>query len=106
EALGLQKKRGERWQGQCQAEWPSMHRVFFRPHPAHVPHSASAIFSGIAVEQLPPVAPARDPDAVPGARYGSEVEHAQDGVFLSSSLAQERDGAGSAVIAIDPLKTL
>lgn len=47
--IGFQIKRRQRWQGQIQRVWPSVRRLTFRLHPAHIAHPAPAVFCGIAI---------------------------------------------------------
>src|ERR1700722_14154126 len=72
---------------------------------AEIALTAAAVDGRVAVEALAPAAGARHPDAVVMAQHRSEVadhEHRRTRLVL----AQERDHAGLAVMAVDPLETL
>src|SRR5262245_22140448 len=73
---------------------------------SRVADAAAAVFIGIAVEQLAPVAGLGHPHAVVLARYGREVEDNHDHVARRLvGHAQEADRAGVAIIGVDPLET-
>src|SRR5580704_11240210 len=76
----------------------------FGDHAASIADATSCVVAAVAVEKLAPASPDRNAYPIILARDGREVARDQDHFLRSLALAQQRDDAARAVIAIDPLK--
>src|ERR1700722_13589083 len=70
---------------------------------AKVADAAAAILDRVAVQTLAPVAAARYPDTIVGARERREVAH-DENHFTVAALSQKRDHARLVVVAVDPFE--
>src|SRR6266446_1755270 len=72
---------------------------------AQISNPTAAIVCGVAVEEFAPEAVERNTDSVAIARNRSEIANHQNCIFRALSFSQQRDHAGSGVIAIHPFKS-
>src|SRR5438874_5793648 len=82
-----------------------MHGPLLGSNATHISHPASAIFLGVAVEQLSPVTTTGNSYLVSETRHRRDIEHSEDSVFFDASLPEKRDGAGRTVITVHPLES-
>ena len=81
----FQEEGRERRQGQAHRKGPAVSGLSIRVDASQVPHAASAVFLGVAVEKFSPVSAGGDAYPVSVARYGSEI--ADDHNFISGRSA-------------------
>src|SRR5439155_24512877 len=98
----FEKDRCKRRQGQRQGVAVLLVRHRHRVRAAIVAQSAAAVNRGVAVEDLAPVAAARQADAVVQARHRGEVEHSEDRRRTLLAQSQERQRALLPVAALHP----
>src|ERR1700674_1074077 len=99
---GLEEDRRQRRQRQHEAVQVSVPADRGRIQAAQVALTAPAIYLGIAVQQLSPMAFERDPDLVVVARDRGEVESCDDQIAGRQAVAHHADHALLVVAGVDP----
>ena len=100
----FQEKSRQRRQGQAHRERPPMRGHRFRVDASQVPHAASAVVLGVAIEKFFPISSRWHADPVSVTRYGGEIANDHNLISWKSAFAQQGNNTGSRVIAVDPLK--
>src|SRR3970040_378343 len=71
---------------------------------SHVALAASAVFPGVAVQNLPPESAPRDAHVVIVARDGGEVADGENDFFGGTTPTDEAEDALQGVVAVDPVE--
>src|SRR6185369_5808979 len=103
--FGFEEEGTERRQSQAQRKGTAVRGLRLRVHASQVPHAASTVLLGVAIQQLTPESARGHADTVAVARHRSEITDNQNFISRRPALAQKGNNAGGCVIAVHPFET-
>src|SRR5579872_1904734 len=101
-----EEHRGKRWQCQGSRCGKAVRGAWPRRDAAEIAHVRAAIGSGVAVQRLAPETPERQPEAVAGARLGSEIADDRDRRIAPRAAPEKRQHRLRVVVDHDPAEAV